>query len=350
MNFNLKIYISCSNSCNLFIKLDEPLFKQMFDSYLEFQSHFFEYEPQFYHFNIDEDHVLGSEDISNDHLREAISLILPEESQLIVEADDCPKIYGLFENNNDIIFVVSSSIDHGVADSQVSSVTTPKRTVRVINANDNMKKIYEEFKISPFGFELALDFENELIPDFVSFLAYSPDSEDHSHHFLQNWVTARYNVDRETVDQLQLKEMTIKLAKIFEALDSIGSNSGPSILAQTPSLNIRSNFNHKSRDLINAWKNWMDVEPHESLLSNKNFKRDSIALTVSALESIFERSYISIQEHCRKTDMVKYNCDSFNSDCTNELISLGKENLYFTRAISFAYGSKIIRFRKFRLS
>ena len=42
----------------------------MFDSYLEFQSHFFEYEPQFHHFNIYEDHVLSSEEVSDDHLRD----------------------------------------------------------------------------------------------------------------------------------------------------------------------------------------------------------------------------------------------------------------------------------------
>ena len=296
----------------------------MFDSYLEFQSHFFEYEPQFYHFNIDEGHVLGFEEVSDDHLRETVNSLLPEESQFIVEVDNCPKIYSLFENNDDIIFMVSSSIDHGELGPELSSVSTQTRTVRAININDNMKTIYEDFKLPPYGFELALDFESELLPDFVSFLAYSPDNEDHSHHFLQNWVTARYNVAQGTLDQSRSTETTIKLAKIFEALDSIGNYSGSSILAQTPSLNIRPNLNHRSRDLINAWKSWMEVEPHESLLSNKNYKRDSIALTVSALESIFERSFISIQDHCRKTDMIKYNCESFAGDCTNELISLGK--------------------------
>ena len=303
----------------------------MFDSYLEFQSHFFEYEPQFYHFNIHENHVISSEEVSNDHLRESVNSLLPEESQFIVEADNCPKIYGLFENNDDIIFLVSSSTDHGGP--EALSVSTQTRTVRIININDNMKTIYEDFKRSPYGFELSLDFENELISDFVSFLAFSPDNEDHSHHFLQNWVMARYNVAQ--LDQSQSKEMTIKLAKIFEALDSIGSYAGSSILAQTPSLNIRPNLNHRSRDLINAWKSWMEVEPHESLLSNQNFKRDSIALTVSALESIFERSFISIQEHCQKTDMIKYNCESVAGDCTNELISLGK------RILNFGWGPMI---------
>ena len=316
------MHLSCSNSCNLFIKLHDPLFKEMFDSYLEFQSHFFEYEPQFYHFNIHEDHVLISEGVSDDHLRETVNSLLPEESQFIVEADIYPKIYGLFENNHDIIFVVSSSTDHGEFGPEASSVSTRTRTVRAININDNMKTIYEDFKRSPYGFELALGFENELIPDFVSFLAYSPDNEDHSHHFLQNWVMARYNVAKGTLDQSQF--LAIKLAKIIETLDSIGSNSGTSILAQTPSLKIRPNLNYRSRDLINAWKSWMEVKPHESLLSNKNYKRDSISLTVSALESIFERSFISIQDHCQKTDMIKYNCESFSGDCTNELISLGK--------------------------
>ena len=293
----------------------------MFDSYFEFQSHFFEYEPQFYFFNIYEDQVLSSQDVSDDHLRETVNSLLPEESQFIAQADDCPIIYSLFENNDDIIFVVSS--DHDERHSQASSGSSQTRTVRAINSDDSMKTIYEDFKQSPFGFELELDFENELTSDFVSFLAFSPDSDDHSHHFLQDWVTARYSVVQGTLDQSQSTEMTIKLAKIFEALDSIGSNSGSSILAQTPSLNIRSNLSHRSRDLINAWKSWMEVEPHESLLSNKKFKRDSIALTVSALESIFERSFLSIQNQCQKTDMIKYNCESFAGDCTNELISLG---------------------------
>jgi len=325
--------LSLSNSCNLFIKLDDPLFKQMFDSYLEFQSHFFEYEPQFYHFNIEERHVVTdwSNDGPNDHLRETVNSLLPEESQFIVQADDCPKIYGLFENNDDIIFVVSSSStdhgDSGILESAPVSTrtqTVQTRTIRAINVNENMKTIDEDFKINPFGFELELnlDTENELTYDFVSFLAYSSDNEDHSRHFLENWVMARYNFAQDTTDQSQL--MTIKLGKIFEALDLVEPDSQASILAQTPSLKISRNLNHvnRPRDIINAWKKWMEVEPHTSLLSNKNFKKDSITLTVSALESIFERSFISIQDNCRKTDMIKYNCDSFAGDCTNELISL----------------------------
>ena len=319
--YQFEIQTSCSNSCNLFVRLDDPLFKQLFDTYLEFQSHFFEYEPQYYHFNILEEHVItidsDSED-ENDHLKAIVSSLLPEESQLIVQADNCPKIYSLFQNNDSIIFVVSSSTPRDQV-GPLSSSVSPARTVQTIDSNDNMRTIYEDFKRSPFGFELTLNFENELMADFVSFLTYSPDHENHAHHFLENWVKTRYNL---SADQSKTKEVTIKIAKIFDTLDSIYQRS--SVLRQTPSLSIRQNASFQSRDIINACRVWMEIEPHEALLVNKQFKKDSIALTISALESIFERSFISIQDHCKKTDMIKYNCESFAGDCTNELISLGK--------------------------
>ena len=254
-----------------------------------------------------------------------MSSLLPEESQLIMKADDCPKMFSLFENNDSIIFVVSKTLPPtSSADASASTDSESSRIVRAISANDNMGRVNEDFKQNPYGFELALDFGNELNADFVSLLAYSPDHENHSHHFLENWVTARYNLVNDQLQPIDKKEMTIQIAKIFEALDSIGHKHGRSVLAQTPSLNITTNENHQSRDLINAWKIWTQIEPHEALLVNNNFKRDSIALTISALESIFEKSFISIQDHCRKTDMVKYNCEIFDGDCTNELISLGK--------------------------
>ena len=254
-----------------------------------------------------------------------MSSLMPEESQMILKADDCPKMFSLFENDDSIIFVVSKNLPPtSSASTGMSADTEPSRIVLAIIANDNMEQINEDFKTSLFGFELALGFQNELNADFVSFLAYSPDHENHSHHFLENWVTARYNLAAHQSQPTDQKEVTIKIAKIFEALNSIEYTFGRSVLAQTPSLNISSNENHQSRDLINAWKIWMQIEPHEALLINNNFKKDSIALTISALESIFEKSFISIQDHCRKTDMVKYNCEIFDGDCTNELISLGK--------------------------